>query len=86
MISKNSAAATVQILDNRSTPCAVGLIRAHRAMANLEAGAVLEIWSRDRFAPMEVPIWAEREGHVVRLQEKSGPKLRRYWRFQVVHR
>lgn len=60
------------LLDNRRTPCAVGLITAARRMAELPPGTILEIWSRDRFAPMEVPIWAERDGHHVVSQGRSG--------------
>lgn len=73
-------------LDNRSTPCAVGLIRAAQTMRTLKQGEVLEIWSRDRFAPMEVPIWADRERHTIITQVKTGRWPRRYWLFQVEHR
>lgn len=63
---------TVQVLDNRSAPCAVGLIRAARLMRALPPGSMLEIWSRDRFAPMEVPLWAERDGYRVERQPDGG--------------
>lgn len=68
------------VLDNRSAPCAVGLIRAARTMAELEPGSVLEIWTRDRFAPVEIPLWAVRDGHRVTDARVVGwwP-----WRYQV---
>jgi len=71
------------LLDNRRTPCAVGLITAARRMAELPPGTVLEIWSRDRYAPMEVPIWAERDGHAVVSQGRTGRWPRGYFVFEV---
>ncbi|GAB3815947.1 hypothetical protein GCM10028820_14380 [Tessaracoccus terricola] len=73
----------VTLLDNRAAPCAVGLIRADRLMRTLSEGDVLEVLSRDRFAPMEVPLWAETEGHVVEARERTGIWPRRYWRFRI---
>ena len=71
------------LLDNRKTPCAVGLIKAARLMATLEPGTVLEIWSRDRFAPFEIPIWAEADGHAVRDLGKGGSWPGQYMVFEV---
>ena len=71
------------LLDNRKTPCAVGLILAARRMAELPPGSILEIWSRDRFAPMEVPLWAERDGHQVQALGRQGTKPFRYYVFEV---
>lgn len=73
----------VTFLDNRSAPCAVGLIQAARTMETVPAGAVLEIWSRDQFAPFEVPIWATNQGHAVEVAEQTGRWPRRYWRFLI---
>lgn len=72
-----------ELLDNRSAPCAVGLIKAARLMASLPAGAVLEIWSRDRFAPMEVPMWAERDGYQVEQRGQEGRWPLKYFVFIV---
>ena len=72
------------IQDNRATPCAVGLILAARRMAELPPGSVMEIWSRDRFAPVEIPIWAERDGHEVADLGPGGRWPRRYFRYEVV--
>jgi TusA-related sulfurtransferase len=71
------------LLDNRRTPCAVGLIRAARTMRDLPTGTVLEIWSRDRFAPMEIPIWAERDGHRVVVRGQAGRWPKRHYVFEV---
>lgn len=70
-------------LDNRGAPCAVGLIRAAKKIDELAPGAILEILSKDRFAPMEVPLWAERDGHEIILQEQEGSWKGKYWRFQI---
>lgn len=75
----------ITLLDNRSTPCAVGLIRAARLMKTLAPGDVLEIWSRDRFAPMEVPLWARTDGHTVEVQDQVGKWPNRHWLFRIRH-
>lgn len=71
------------LLDNRSTPCAVGLIRAARAIRELETGSVLEIWTRDRVAPVEIPVWVARDGHQIVRQERVGRWPRGYFVFEV---
>ncbi len=71
------------VLDNRSAPCAIGLIRAAERVRALAPGEELEVLSRDRFAPYEVPLWAERDGHVLLDQERAGLWPRRYWRFRI---
>lgn len=71
------------LLDNRRTPCAVGLIKAARTMAELPDGAVLEIWSKDRFAPMEIPIWARADGHAVTELGMQGAWPNRHYVFEV---
>lgn len=70
-------------LDNRRTPFALGLIRAQTEMAALAPGAVLEILSKDRFAPYEVPAWADKEGHVVLSTARVGWWVLGYYRFLV---
>ena len=71
------------LLDNRRTPCAVGLIKAARTMQDLTPGTVLEIWSRDRFAPMEISIWAARDGYIVVGTGRAGRWPRRHFVFTV---
>ncbi len=44
---------------------------------------MLEIWSRDHFAPMEIPIWAERDGHHVVDRGREGSRPFRYFVFDV---
>lgn len=80
-----SAGATGErvLLDNRRTPCAVGLIRAARTLADLPGGTVLEIWSRDRFAPVEIPLWAETDGHDVVALGLRGAWPNRHYVFEV---
>jgi tRNA 2-thiouridine synthesizing protein A len=77
-------AAGTHLLDNRKSPCAVGLIKAARLMNTLPAGAVLEIWSTDRFAPTEISLWAERDGYELQSHTQRGSWPRRYHAFVVV--
>lgn len=56
-------------LDNRGTPCSLGLLRVKQRLAELALGDALEVVTRDRFAPYEVPLWVERNGlELVSLQ------------------
>lgn len=73
----------VQVLDNRKTACAVGLIKAARTMAELPVGSVLEVWSRDRFAPMEIPLWADRDGYRIEQLPDGGRWPLRYYIFRI---
>lgn len=68
-------------LDNRGTPCAVGLIRTDEVMKDLPPGSILELLSRDHFAPMEVELWAERDGHRLLSTARAGIWPFRYYRF-----
>jgi tRNA 2-thiouridine synthesizing protein A len=72
------------LLDNRSAPCAVGLIRAAEQMAGLPPGSTLEIWSRDHFAPIEIPLWAAHDGYDVVLHTRGGRWPRRFHVFLVL--
>lgn len=71
------------LLDNRHTPFAVGLIRAATRMRELPPGALLEIWSSDRFAPMEIPRWAERDGYKLIIRSRAGAWPHRYHVFVI---
>ena len=71
------------LLDNRTTPCAVGLIRAAERMTAMPPGSTLEIWSRDHFAPMEIPLWADRDGYEVLARARSGRWPRRFHTFLI---
>lgn len=71
----------VTVLDNRGVPCALGLLHIRDAMAGLAAGALLAVESVDRFAPVEIPLWAERHGHEVVDVQRSGRWPRRGHRF-----
>ncbi|HZW28649.1 MAG TPA: sulfurtransferase TusA family protein [Trueperaceae bacterium] len=59
-------------LDNRGTSCAIGLIRIQERLAAMPLGDTLEVVTRDRFAPYEVPIWVERHGLELTSQERRG--------------
>jgi len=49
-------------LDNRGSPCSLGLVRTRERLSELKLGDSLEVLTRDRYAPFEVPIWVERNG------------------------
>ncbi len=70
-------------LDNRKTPCALGLIRATEVMESLPSGTVLELLSRDVYAPYEVPAWALKYGYRLLKHERRGFFPFRYHRFWV---
>jgi TusA-related sulfurtransferase len=70
-------------LDNRGTPCALGLIRATEVMETLPLGAVLELLSKNVYAPYEVPAWAGKYGYRILKQERRGIFPFRYYRFLV---
>lgn len=79
----SAAGRSTVVLDNRRVPCATGLIRARRRMAELVTGDVLEVHSRDRFAPFELPLWAERDGHEVLSVHRDGRWPRRTFRIAI---
>lgn len=49
-------------LDNRGSPCSLGLIRVKQRLSEIDLGDSLEVKTRDRFAAYEVPVWVERNG------------------------
>lgn len=71
-VSGNGAVGRVERLDNRSTPCALGLLRVRDRIAELPLGTTLEVVTRDRFARFEVPMWVERAGlELVSLEQRG---------------
>lgn len=71
------------VLDNRRVPCALGLIRLREAIDTVAPGDVVVVLSRDRFAPVEIPLWAERAGHELLAVERVGGWPRRSHRIAV---
>lgn len=68
------------LLDNRGVPCALGLIRLRQTMETMVDGQVVVVLSRDRFAPIEIPLWAERVGHTLLATDRAGAWPRRtHW-------
>lgn len=65
-------------LDNRGTSCALGLIRIQERLASMQLGDSLEVVTRDRFAPFEVPVWVARHGLEITHQGTSG-----FWLFSA---
>jgi len=67
---------TVHKLDNRATPCSLGLLRVMERLSEIPLGDSLEVVTRDRFAPYEVPAWVERQGLELESLTRSG-----FWLF-----
>lgn len=67
-----AAGPAVAVLDNRRVPCALGLILLRQTMDRMAPGEEVIVLSRDRFAPIEIPLWAERAGHQVLTVERVG--------------
>lgn len=67
-----AAGPTATVLDNRRVPCALGLIRLRQTMEQTTPGEEVVVLSRDRFASIEIPLWAERAGHQVLAMERTG--------------
>lgn len=68
----------VHKLDNRGSPCSLGLLRVKQRLAEMPLGDVLEVATRDRFAPYEVPAWVERQGLELVALWRSG-----FWLFST---
>lgn len=73
-----ASSGSVHRIDNRRTPCALGLLHAQRVMAGIPLGDVVEVVTRDRFAPFEVPAWIDRLGLELLASERSG-----FWLFST---
>lgn len=69
---------SVHRLDNRSTPCSLGLLRVQQLLAGLPLGDMVEVVTRDRFAPYEVPAWVDRHGLELVAFERRG-----FWLFST---
>lgn len=67
---------TVHLLDNRNVTCSLGLMRVRQKLSELPLGDMLEVRTRDRFAPYEVPAWVERVGLEMAFQRRKG-----FWLF-----
>ncbi|MFA5593850.1 MAG: sulfurtransferase TusA family protein [Trueperaceae bacterium] len=67
---------TVHLLDNRNVTCSMGLVRVRQKLSEVPVGDLLEVRTRDRFAPYEVPAWVERVGLEMAYQRRKG-----FWLF-----
>lgn len=67
---------TVHLLDNRNVACSLGLVRVRQKLSEVALGDMLEVRTRDRFAPYEVPAWVERVGLEMAFQRRIG-----FWLF-----
>lgn len=67
---------TVHLLDNRNVSCSLGLVRVRQKLAEVPMGDLLEVRTRDRYAPYEVPAWVERVGLEMTFQKRKG-----FWLF-----
>jgi len=52
-----------RILDARNLNCPLPIIRTKRAMATIDIGSVIEVWTTDPGSLADFPAWTELTGH-----------------------
>jgi TusA-related sulfurtransferase len=74
-------------VDNRGRGCANGIVRAQRALEDLDEGAVLEVVSTDRRANQEYPQLAAQTPHELLgiESERSGIVRKEYTTYLRIH-
>lgn len=72
------AGGAVHRLDNRGLACALGLVKVKQVLAQIPLGDTVEVRTRDKFAPYEVPAWVEREGLELAHERRAG-----FWIFST---
>jgi TusA-related sulfurtransferase len=61
-------------LDVKGLLCPIPVLKAKRAIGEIDTGEVMEILSTDPAAKVDIPVWARRTGHEV-LEVKEEPNL-----------
>jgi len=60
------------VIDARSLSCPFPIIRTKRAMATIDIGAVIEVWTTDPGALADFPAWTELTGHDLLATRQEG--------------
>ena len=66
-------------IDARRAFCPGPMMELIAALKSKQIGDEVEVWSRDKNSPHEIPLWTEKVGHQVISNEKVGD----YWSIVV---
>ncbi|AGT32377.1 hypothetical protein M493_10580 [Geobacillus genomosp. 3] len=62
-----------KVLDAKGLACPMPVVRAKKAMDELQSGEVLEVHTTDKGAKNDLPAWANTSGHtVLEMKEENG--------------
>ena len=70
----------VKTLDVKGLLCPIPVLKAKRAIGEIQTGEVLEILSTDPGSKGDIPVWARRTGHEVLEIKEDGDLLTFYIR------
>lgn len=65
-------------LDAKGLACPMPIVRARKAMKDLQAGDVLEIHATDKGAVADLAAWAASGGHALKDQQQDGDVFK-FW-------
>ena len=65
-------------LDAKGLDCPMPLLKAKKALENLQPGQILEILGTDDGSRIDLPVWCERVGHVFLGVKEEKDYLRFY--------
>lgn len=65
-------------LDAKGLACPMPIVRARKAMKDLQAGDVLEIHATDKGAVADLAAWAASGGHELKDQQQDGDVFK-FW-------
>ena len=66
---------TATVLDVRGLQCPMPIVKAAKAMRELEAGRILELIATDRGSIADVPAWAESTGNELLEWHEEGDDI-----------
>ncbi|MGG3987901.1 sulfurtransferase TusA family protein [Bacillus smithii] len=62
-----------KVLDAKGLACPMPVVRAKKAIDELKAGQILEVYTTDKGSKNDLTAWAESSGHtVVDMKEENG--------------
>lgn len=67
-----------KVLDAKGLACPMPVVRAKKAMDELQSGQVLEVHTTDKGAKNDLPAWAKASGHTV-LEMKEDNGVLMFW-------
>jgi rhodanese-related sulfurtransferase/TusA-related sulfurtransferase len=68
------------VLDAKGLACPMPIVKTKKAIANLEAGQVLEVEATDKGSKADIKAWAEKAGHQYLGTIEAGDVLKHYLR------